>query len=62
MNPDEARKKGVAPVEFAAQQAELWKKGLASWEQDGERIRRLREAADFTIYTPEATREFRFRF
>ena len=42
----------MAPVEFAAQQAELWKKGLASWEQDGERIRRLREAADFTIYTP----------
>jgi hypothetical protein len=52
VNPDEARKKGVAPSEFAAQQAELWKKGLGSWDQDGERIRRLREAADFTIYTP----------
>ena len=52
INPDEARKRGVAPAEFAAQQAELWKKGLASWEQDGERIRRLREAAEFTIYTP----------
>ena len=52
VNPDEARKKGMAPAEFAAQQAESWKKGLASWDQDGERIRRLREAADFTIYTP----------
>jgi len=52
VNPDEARKKGVAPAEFAAQQAELWKTGLASWDQDGERIRRLREAAEFTIYTP----------
>jgi hypothetical protein len=52
VNPDEARKTGVTPAEFAAQQAELWKKGLASWGQDGERIRRLREAAEFTIYTP----------
>jgi len=52
VNPDEARKKGVQPAEFAAQQAELWKNGLASWDQDGERIRRLREAAEFTIYTP----------
>jgi len=52
VNSDEARKKGVEPEEFAAQQAELWKKGLASWNQDGERIRRLREAVEFTIYTP----------
>ena len=52
INPDDARKKGISPAEFAAQQAELWKKGLASWDQDGDRIRRLREAAEFTIYTP----------
>jgi len=52
VNPDEARKKGLAPADFAAQQAELWRKGLASWDQDGERIRRLREAAEFVIYTP----------
>lgn len=52
INPDDARKKGLAPADFAAQQAELWKKGLASWDQDGDRIRRLREAAEFTIYTP----------
>jgi len=42
----------VAPAEFASQQADLWKNGLASWNQGGERIRRLREAAEFTIYTP----------
>lgn len=52
VNPDEARKKGISTTDFAAQQAELWKRGLASWDQDGDRIRRLREAADFTIYTP----------
>ncbi len=52
VNPDEARKKGLAPADFAAQQAELWKKGLATWDQDGERIRRMQAAADFAIYTP----------
>ena len=36
----------------AAQQAKLWKEGLAKWGQDGERIKRLRDAADFRIYTP----------
>ena len=36
----------------ATQQANLWKEGLAKWGQDGERIKRLRDAADFSIYTP----------
>ena len=52
VNPDEARRKGVSVEEYAAQQAALWAKGLAEWGQDGERIARLREAADFAIYTP----------
>lgn len=52
INEDDARKKGVSVGDFAAQQAALWKKGLAGWDQDGERIRRLRAAADFAIYTP----------
>jgi hypothetical protein len=52
VNADEARNQGVDPAAFAAQQAELWKNGLASWQQDGERIGRLKNAADFTVYTP----------
>lgn len=52
VNEDDARKKGVSPEEFAKQQATLWKNGLESWGQSGERIKRLREAAEFTIYTP----------
>lgn len=52
INEDDARKKGVSVADYAAQQADLWKTGLASWDQDGERIRRLRAAADFAIYTP----------
>src|SRR5687767_9233139 len=55
INEEDARKKGLSPSDYAAQQAGLWKKGLAQWEQDGERITRLREAADFCIYTPGST-------
>ena len=33
-------------------QAELWRKGLADWGQDGARIQKLRDSADFAIYTP----------
>ena len=52
INDDDARKKGMSPDEYAAQQADLWKKGLAEWGQDPTRITRLRESADFTVYTP----------
>jgi hypothetical protein len=52
INQEEAAKKGLTPEDFAAQQAETWRKGLADWGQDPERIRRLKDAADFTVYTP----------
>ncbi|HET7853758.1 MAG TPA: ATP-binding protein, partial [Candidatus Methylomirabilis sp.] len=52
VNEDDARKKGLTVKAYAEQQAALWKKGLGEWGQGGERIRRLRDAADFTVYTP----------
>ncbi|MGD8968600.1 MAG: DUF87 domain-containing protein, partial [Anaerolineae bacterium] len=52
INADDARRKGVSQDAFAAQQAELWRNGLAEWGQSGERIRTLRNTADFIIYTP----------
>jgi len=52
INLDDARKKGLSAEEFASQQAETWKKGLADWNQSGERIQRLRDAAEMVIYTP----------
>ncbi|MDW7761756.1 MAG: ATP-binding protein [Acidobacteriota bacterium] len=55
INEDDARKKGMTPDDFARNQADLWRKGLATWQQDGERIRRLRQAADFAVYTPGST-------
>ncbi|MGZ8448294.1 MAG: ATP-binding protein [Candidatus Deferrimicrobiaceae bacterium] len=55
INEEEARRKGISPQEYAAKQADLWKKGLAEWGQDGARIRKLRESAEFAIYTPGST-------
>src|SRR6476661_6669402 len=52
IDEDEARRAGLTPDAYAAQQAETWKTGLADWGEDGARIERLRAAADFAIYTP----------
>ena len=48
----EAARKGKSVEDFATATAETWRKGLADWNEDGERIRRLREATEVTIYTP----------
>jgi hypothetical protein len=52
INEEDAQKKNLSTAQFAAQQAETWERGLADWGQDGDRIKRLREAADFRVYTP----------
>jgi len=52
VNPDDANRKGLSVQDFASQQANLWQKGLADWGESGQRIQRLREAAEFVIYTP----------
>ncbi len=52
IDPAEAQRQGKTPDEFAAAQAATWKNGLAEWGQDGQRIARLKAAADFAIYTP----------
>lgn len=48
----EAVRKGKTPDEFARWTADLWKQGLADWQQDASRIERLRSAVDMAIYTP----------
>lgn len=55
INLHEATNKGVTPDEYARSQAELWRKGLADWGQDGKRIEKLRNAVDINIYTPGGT-------
>ena len=49
---DEARRAGLTPEAFAAAEAAKWSKGLAEWGQDGRRIAKLRDAAEFAVYTP----------
>jgi hypothetical protein len=52
INEDEAAQRGLSPDDYARDQAGLWKKGLAEWGQDEDRIRALLNAADISIYTP----------
>ncbi|MFO0908961.1 MAG: hypothetical protein U0794_11475 [Isosphaeraceae bacterium] len=52
VDPGDARKAGLSTSDYAAKQAETWKKGLAEWGEDGDRIERLRASAEFRIYTP----------
>ena len=49
---DEATRQGMSEDEFAAAQAALWKKGLTDWDQPQDRIQRLKDAVDVSIYTP----------
>ena len=47
-----AEQKGLTRKELARQTAENWKRGIKSWGQDRERIARLRNNVDITMYTP----------
>lgn len=52
INAEDARRKGVSVEEYAAGQAELWRRGLAEWGQDASRVAMLKRAVDARIYTP----------
>jgi hypothetical protein len=52
VNEEDAQKKELSAAQYAAQQSEFWKNGLAEWGQDSARITRLKDSADFRIYTP----------
>jgi hypothetical protein len=48
----QAQAAGQSPDEFAGGQAELWTRGLLGWGLTPQHLQRLRDATDFTIYTP----------
>ncbi|HLY29241.1 MAG TPA: DUF87 domain-containing protein [Aggregatilineales bacterium] len=52
INPDDARRAGLDPSEYARDVAQQWKDGLASWSIVPQRIQALKNAAQFSIYTP----------
>ncbi len=55
VDPRDAARQGMTPDQYAAAQADQWRKGLAAWGQPPERIARLGSAAEFTVYTPGST-------
>lgn len=55
VDPAEATRRGQSVDEFAAAEADRWRKGLARWNQDGQRIRSFREQVELRIYTPGST-------
>ena len=52
VSEDDARSESLSLDDFAAKTATAWREGLESQGIGSDRIRALREAADFTIYTP----------
>ncbi len=52
INPDEARRQGMTVEQAAEETATLWKDGLSEWGISSDRIRALKNAAQFTVYTP----------
>ncbi|HEV8238856.1 MAG TPA: ATP-binding protein [Thermoanaerobaculia bacterium] len=50
-----AQRQGISQQQLAESEAKKWRDGLASWGEGADRIRRLRDAAEVTIYTPGST-------
>lgn len=48
----EAARKGETAEHYAETTAAIWKDGLKKWDEDGERIQKLKDKADIAIYTP----------
>jgi hypothetical protein len=55
VSEDEVSRRGITRTLLAAEEAERWRRGLAVWDQEPERIVRLRAASEFTLYTPGST-------
>ena len=55
INAVAAKKEGKTEEQVAAETAEMWKNGLANWDIGPERLQRLADSVDFTIYTPGST-------
>ncbi len=52
INPDEARREGKTVEQAAADVAARWEKSLREWGLGSERLRALKNAAQFAVFTP----------
>ena len=52
VNPDQARRAGKTLEQAGTDAAQLWKQGLTDWGIDQERILKLKNSAQFAVFTP----------
>ena len=52
VDPAQAHRLGISVAALAEREATKWREGLASWGQSAERVRKLRDAGEVSIYTP----------
>ncbi|GJM41178.1 MAG: hypothetical protein DHS20C20_14600 [Ardenticatenaceae bacterium] len=52
INANEARREGKTVEQAAEETAALWRNGLAGWDIQPDRLQKLKESAQFSIYTP----------
>ena len=52
LDPETARRSGKSVAETASETAKMWKDGLEKWDIDSSRLRALKNAAQFAVYTP----------
>ena len=52
LDPDQVRRAGQTLVQAATETADRWRSGLADWDIQPERIKALKDAARFAVYTP----------
>jgi hypothetical protein len=52
VNEDDARSEGLSLDDYAQRTATIWREGLQASGIGPDRVRALREAADFAVYTP----------
>jgi hypothetical protein len=55
VDAQDAVRNGMTTSEYARKSADTWRKGLEDWGQSGERIQKLRDAAEVAIYTPASS-------
>jgi len=52
VDADQARREGKTVEQLATETAEAWRKGLSEWGIPSDRIQRVRDAVEYTVYTP----------
>jgi len=55
VDPGQAEMKGLSVDAYAENVANLWQKGLSDWEISQDRLIKLKNSADYTIFTPGST-------